>query len=81
VLEYDPNGENAIVLHQNEGLIHEIAISVSGLPGNFPSQVKTPEMLVRDALHSDVDFQGDDLWVATARGVSHGIRINTGDPK
>jgi hypothetical protein len=24
-----------------------------------------------------VDFQGDDVWVATARGVSHGIRIKT----
>jgi hypothetical protein len=22
-----------------------------------------------------IDFQGDDLWVATAKGVSHGIRI------
>ena len=22
-----------------------------------------------------VDFQGDDLWVATAKGLSHGIRI------
>ena len=22
-----------------------------------------------------VDFQGDDVWVATAKGVSHGIRI------
>jgi len=22
-----------------------------------------------------VDFQGDDIWVATAKGVSHGIRI------
>jgi len=21
-----------------------------------------------------IDFQGDDLWVATARGLSHGIR-------
>jgi hypothetical protein len=21
-----------------------------------------------------VDFQGDDLWVATAKGLSHGIR-------
>ncbi len=26
-----------------------------------------------------VDFQGDDIWVATAKGVSHGIRITTGD--
>ena len=50
-----------------------------------------PEMLVRDAAgkvtpvtvesapaHNyifGVDFQGDDLWVATARGVSHGIRV------
>jgi ligand-binding sensor domain-containing protein len=49
-----------------------------------------PEMLVRDAdgntkrvevdsapAHNyilGVDFQGDDLWVATARGLSHGIR-------
>ena len=22
-----------------------------------------------------VDFQGDDIWVATAKGLSHGIRI------
>ena len=49
-----------------------------------------PEMLVRDAAgvvkqipvqtapaHNyilGVDFQGDDLWVATAKGLSHGIR-------
>ena len=51
-----------------------------------------PEMLVRDAAgkvtpvavtsapaHNyilGVDFQGDDLWVATAEGLSHGIREN-----
>jgi ligand-binding sensor domain-containing protein len=50
-----------------------------------------PEMTVRDAAgkvtHIDVDtapahnyilgvdFQGDDLWVATAHGLSHGIRV------
>jgi ligand-binding sensor domain-containing protein len=50
-----------------------------------------PEMLVRDAAGSTtsvpvetapahnyvlgVDFQGDDIWVATAKGLSHGIRI------
>ena len=50
-----------------------------------------PEMLVRDAagkvtkidvetapVHNyilGVDFQGDDIWVATAHGLSHGIRI------
>jgi ligand-binding sensor domain-containing protein len=49
-----------------------------------------PEMLVRDAAGTvkkiavqtapahnyilGVDFQGDDLWVATAKGLSHGIR-------
>jgi hypothetical protein len=49
-----------------------------------------PEMLVRDAdgntssvpvktapAHNyilGVDFQGDDVWVATAEGLSHGIR-------
>lgn len=49
-----------------------------------------PEMLVRDAAGNTtpvavtsapshnyilgVDFQGDDLWVATAKGLSHGIR-------
>ena len=27
-----------------------------------------------------VDFQGDDIWVATAKGLSHGIRI-AGNPK
>jgi ligand-binding sensor domain-containing protein len=53
-----------------------------------------PEMLVRDAdgntSHADVDsapahnyvlgvdFQGDDLWVATAKGLSHGIRQKSG---
>ena len=51
-----------------------------------------PEMLVRDAdgtvtavpvatapAHNyilGVDFQGDDIWVATADGLSHGVRIN-----
>lgn len=51
---------------------------------------KTPEMLVRDAdgnttkvpvttapAHNyilGIDFSGDDLWVATAEGLSHGIR-------
>jgi ligand-binding sensor domain-containing protein len=55
----------------------------------------TPEMLVRDAqgavthlaaetapAHNytfGVDFQGDDIWVATAKGASHGIRIKTGE--
>jgi len=50
-----------------------------------------PEMLVRDAAGTvktiavqsapshnyilAVDFQGDDLWVATAHGLSHGIRL------
>jgi ligand-binding sensor domain-containing protein len=50
-----------------------------------------PEMLVRDAegyvtsvavqsapAHNyvlGVDFQGDDIWVATAKGLSHGIRV------
>jgi ligand-binding sensor domain-containing protein len=50
-----------------------------------------PEMLVRDAagavMRADadsapahnyilgIDFQGDDVWVATAHGLSHGIRI------
>ena len=52
-----------------------------------------PEMTVRDAQgvvtrvpvdtapsHQYIlglDFQGDDLWVATAHGLSHGIRIRT----
>ena len=50
-----------------------------------------PEMLVRDKAgklsrietatapaHNyilGVDFQGEDIWVATAKGLSHGIRI------
>ena len=50
-----------------------------------------PEMLVRDAagnttrVETDsapahnyilgVDFQGDDIWAATAKGLSHGVRI------
>ena len=50
-----------------------------------------PEMLVRDAAGTvkqipvqsapahnyilGVDFQGDDIWVATAKGLSHGIRL------
>ena len=53
----------------------------------------TPEMLVRNAAgevskiavqtapaHNyvlGIDFQGDDLWVATAKGLSHGIRIQS----
>jgi ligand-binding sensor domain-containing protein len=53
----------------------------------------TPEMLVRDAQGAvsrvpvetapahhyifGIDFQGDDLWVATAKGVSHGVLIKT----
>jgi len=52
-----------------------------------------PEMTVRDAQGAvtrvpvdtapahhyilGLDFQGDDLWVATAHGLSHGIRIRT----
>src|SRR5579884_4003 len=52
---------------------------------------RKPEMKVRDAAGNvssipvesapahnyvfAVDFQGDDLWVATAKGLSHGIRI------
>jgi ligand-binding sensor domain-containing protein len=56
---------------------------------------RAPEMLVRDehgavtrvpvksapAHHYTfaVDFQNDDIWVATARGISHGIRISPGD--
>ncbi|MGA8345478.1 MAG: hypothetical protein WB781_26345, partial [Candidatus Sulfotelmatobacter sp.] len=52
-----------------------------------------PEMFVRDAagvvkkipVHTapahnyvlGVDFQGDDLWVATAKGLSHGIRLKS----
>jgi ligand-binding sensor domain-containing protein len=55
-----------------------------------------PEMLVRDAagktlkLDADsapahpytlgVDLQGDDIWVATAEGLSHGVRIKTTEP-
>ncbi len=154
----DPDGETEIVLHKDEGLIHEITTSVSyvnkilwvatyfgasrydgrnwrnfldkdsGLPSNFLNQVKTidgtrtwfstdkglayfdgerwatyrpaldtgkPEMLVRGAdgevthvpvdtapAHNytfGIDFQGDDIWVATAKGLSHGIQIKTGD--
>ena len=53
----------------------------------------TPEMSVRDAAGTvtkvavdsapahnyilGMDFQGDDIWVATAHGLSHGIRIKT----
>ena len=52
-----------------------------------------PEMLIRDASGTvkkvavttapshnyilGVDFQGDDIWVATAKGLSHGIRTNS----
>ncbi len=55
---------------------------------------RKPEMTVRDAqgriwnipvasapAHNyvfAVDFQGDDIWVATAKGLSHGIRIKEG---
>ncbi len=154
----DPDDENEIVLHKDEGLIHEITSSVSyvnkilwvstyfgasrydgrywrnflekdsGLPSNFINQVKTvdgtrawfstdkglayydgaqwatyrpaldthaPEMLVRDAKGAvtrvpvatapafhytfGIDFQNDDVWVATAKGLSHGIRMKPGD--
>jgi ligand-binding sensor domain-containing protein len=56
---------------------------------------RQPEMFVRDAAgkvkkiavdsaptHNyilGVDFQGDDLWVATAEGLSHGIRLKNGE--
>ena len=56
---------------------------------------RQPEMLVRDehgavtrvpvdsapAHHYTfaVDFQNDDIWVATAKGIGHGIRISPGD--
>ncbi len=55
---------------------------------------KRPEMIVRDAKgrtwrtpvdsapsHNyvfGVDFQGDDIWVATAAGLSHGVRLHDG---
>jgi ligand-binding sensor domain-containing protein len=54
-----------------------------------------PEMLVRDAAGTvthvavttapafhytfGIDFQNDDIWVATAKGLSHGIRMKPGD--
>ncbi len=54
---------------------------------------RLPEMTVRDAAGTvtkvavdsapshnyilGMDFQGDDIWVATAHGLSHGIRIKT----
>lgn len=151
----DPDGETELVVHKDQGLIHEITTSVSypgkgvvwvstyfgasrydgrywknfldkdsGLPSNFTNMVKAldndraffatdkglayydganwavyrpaldthkPEMLVRDAegkvasvavdsapAHNyifAVDFQGDDIWVATAHGLSHGSRV------
>jgi hypothetical protein len=56
-----------------------------------------PEMLVRDGAGTvtqvptgtapahnyvlAVDFQGDDIWVATAEGLSHGIRLQGGAAK
>lgn len=55
-----------------------------------------PEMTVRDAAGNvtkipvdsapshhyifGLDFQGDDIWVATAHGLSHGIRIKGNEP-
>jgi len=58
---------------------------------------KKPEMLVRDAAGNmtkvdvdsapahnyifGMDFQGDDIWVATAHGLSHGIRLKPGELK
>ena len=55
---------------------------------------KRPEMIVRDAKGRTwrtpvdsapshnyvfaVDFQGGDIWVATAAGLSHGIRLHEG---
>jgi hypothetical protein len=55
---------------------------------------RAPEMLVRDAEKVSraavtsapahhytfgVDFQGKDIWVATAMGVSHGVRLDKGE--
>jgi ligand-binding sensor domain-containing protein len=56
---------------------------------------RTPEMLIRNAdgttVHDPVesapahhytfgiDFQNNDIWVATAQGISHGIRILNGE--
>ena len=53
-----------------------------------------PEMMVRDSAGTlakvpvttapahnytfGIDFQGNDIWVATAKGLSHGIRVPTG---
>ena len=58
---------------------------------------RAPEMLLRDTQGNvthisvdtapahhytfGVDFQGDDIWVATAKGLSHGIRIKQETPK
>ena len=60
-------------------------------------ETHAPEMLVRDAQGNTsrvavdsapahhytfgLDFEGDNIWVATANGLSHGIRIPSGDFK
>jgi len=38
--------------------------------------METPTSLAHNYI-LNLDFQGDDIWVATATGLSHGIREST----
>lgn len=45
-------------------------------PGKKVTTMETPTSLAHNYI-LNMDFQGDDIWVATATGLSHGIRENT----
>ena len=47
-------------------------------PRREPARSRRADAAQRSAHHYilGVDFQGDDIWVATAKGLSHGIRIH-----
>ncbi len=55
---------------------HNFLTKDSGLPSNFTNQVKGLDPAHNYVL--GIDFQGDDIWVATAKGLSHGIRQHEG---
>ncbi len=42
-------------------------------PDNTKTRLETPTSLAHNYI-LNLDFQGEDVWVATARGLSHGIR-------
>ena len=82
--------ETAKLLAKDWGLQFE-HVPITGASRIPALQTGKPEMLVRDAagkvkrVETDtapahnyvfgVDFQGNDIWVATAKGLSHGVLI------